>query len=262
VGSGRNGKSTLLGVIKRALGADNVSNHTLQNICEDRFALAGLHNKLANISSELPSKALLETGKAKSVIAGDTIGAEEKFGTPFSFQPYCKLIFSTNQLPESKDKSKAFYWRWIILHFDKYFSPDSPDTNPHILDELTTEDELSGLLNWALDGLRRLEANNGRFSYNAGIETIEEDWERNSNPVEAFIEEYCEVEPDNSIPKSELYESYLKFCKVNNFSFLNEVHFSRALKKNCKDEISSGREQVMGERERIWKGIKIHPQLS
>jgi putative DNA primase/helicase len=256
VGSGRNGKSTLLALIKAFLGADNVSNHTLQAICEDRFALAGLHNKLANISSELPSKALVETGKAKSVIAGDNLEAEEKFGTPFSFQPYCKLIFSTNQLPQTSDKSKAFYWRWIILHFDKYFPPDSPNTKPNILNELTTEEELSGLLNWALDGLRRLEANNGRFSYNADAEAIERDWERNSNPIQAFVEEQCEIESDNSVSKNELYECYLEFCKANHFKSANDVHFARALSRMYKHEIFTERE-VTGERRRIWRGIKI-----
>lgn len=73
-GPGRNGKSKLLELNTALIGKDNVSSQTIQSLCYNRFALAELHHKLANISADLPSKELSNTGIFKMVVGGDRLG--------------------------------------------------------------------------------------------------------------------------------------------------------------------------------------------
>jgi putative DNA primase/helicase len=97
VGIGRNGKSKLLELITALLGKDNVSNQTIQSLCYNRFSLAELHRKLANISADLPSKELANTGIFKMIVGGDRLEGEHKHKDPFYFDNYAKLMFSCNR---------------------------------------------------------------------------------------------------------------------------------------------------------------------
>ena len=120
-GKGDNGKGTLLKLFERFLGDHNVSHASLQELNNDRFAIADLHGKLANVCADLKAEKLINTGTFKMLVSGDTIRAQKKHGQPFSFKNYAKLIFSANEIPESNDQTYAYFKRWIILLFDKIF---------------------------------------------------------------------------------------------------------------------------------------------
>ena len=214
VGDGANGKSTLLGLIMRFLGSENISSASLQSLCYNRFSIAQLHGKLANVCSDLPDSALKQTGMFKMLTGGDTVNAEEKFKQPFSFKNHAKLIFSTNKVPETKDDTTAFFRRWLLLVCNNVFIGES--CNPNILNEISTPEELSGLLNYALKGLDRI-LENGCFSSSENIEELRQQYIRKSNSAKAFIEEKLvyEIDPAIYTPKAELYQKYIFFCQKN-----------------------------------------------
>jgi len=212
IGDGANGKSTLLELLKRMLGAENVSNATLQSLCYNRFATAQLYEKLANICADLPAAALKQTGTFKMLTGNDTIEAQEKFKKPFNFKNHAKLIFSTNKAPDSLDDTLAFYRRWILITFNNIF--EGKNCNPKILEEIATPKNLSGLLNFALEGLERL-LKNGGFSITYSMEERRARYIRNANSAKAFIEERLVYNPDEYILVSTLYENYVLFCREN-----------------------------------------------
>jgi len=214
VGDGANGKSTLLGLIRRLLGVENISSASLQSLCYNRFSIAQLHNKLANICADLPDAALKQTGMFKMLTGADTVNAEEKFKQPFSFKNHAKLIFSTNKVPETKDDTTAFFRRWILIVCNNIFT--GKKCNPNILNEIATPEELSGLLNYALNGLDRI-LESGNFSTTENLEELRKQYVRKSNSAKAFIEEKIVYENDPSaiIPKAELYQKYIFFCQEN-----------------------------------------------
>ena len=144
VGKGDNGKSTFLKPIERLLGVKNVSHVSLQELNGDKFAIANLCGKLANIFADLKSEKLPNTGVFKMLVSGDVIRAQRKHAQPFDYGNYAKLIYSANQIPEADDISYAYFKRWIILIFDRIFTNDNKDTN--LINKLTTDEELSGLL--------------------------------------------------------------------------------------------------------------------
>jgi putative DNA primase/helicase len=56
-GPGRNGKGTLLTLIQRFLGTENVSAESLHGLLDNNFATAQLYRKLANIDADLNTEA-------------------------------------------------------------------------------------------------------------------------------------------------------------------------------------------------------------
>lgn len=228
VGEGSNGKSTLLNLLTTFLGEMNVTHTLLQNL--HSFNVAELRGKLANFCSDLPDVALVDTGMFKQLTGNDIIDAELKFvQRHLSFKNYAKMAYSCNKIPENKnDDTVAFWRRWIIFNFTKVFDGEHGNEDKNILEKLTTLDEMSGFLNKALEGLQRL-LKNGKFSNQKGIEYTKMLWTANDT-VKIFSEECLEIETSAYVPKANVYESYLEFCKERKFSgYEDNAVFGRKL---------------------------------
>jgi phage/plasmid-associated DNA primase len=99
------------------------------------------------------------------------------------------VIFSANKIPYSDDTGHAYYKRWLILHFERSFREGAKDIN--LIHKLTTDNELSGLLNLALVGLKQLEKD---WSFrDISVEDVKRDYERKSNIVKAFLQDKCSI---------------------------------------------------------------------
>ena len=165
LGGGRNGKSTTTTILQHFLGKRNCSAETLHNIVENRFSIANLFGKLANICGEMSGSSLTNTTPFKQITGEDPISAEKKGRDAFTFTNYAKLVFLANRVPVPKtDRSIAYFKRWIIIMMPYTFDENNPDTDINILDKMLTDDEMSGLLNWALEGLDRIRKNK-KFTY-------------------------------------------------------------------------------------------------
>lgn len=221
VGGGGNGKSTLLALLKHFLGDENVTSIALQEIEDNHFAAANLFGKLANIYADLPPKALSATGKIKMLVGGDIITAERKFGGFVSFVNYAKMIFSTNQMPLSYDDTDAFYRRWVIINFPNTFDETK---GKGLIDTLITKEEVSGLLNHALRGLKQL-LTNGRFSNQKSIDDVREQYVRMSDSIQAFVWDCVEESSRGYVEKKMLYTIYGRYCKTKNIPISTEKRF-------------------------------------
>lgn len=263
VGSGSNGKTTLIKVLTALLGQENVSAVPLHELESNRFAPADLYGKLANIVNELPPAALRETRTFKAVTGGDLLRAERKFREPFTFRNYAKLTFATNQLPKVGDDTDAFFRRWLIVSFPFQFS-ESPQegekpADPGLADKIIAG-EMPCVLNWALEGLRRLMANNWSFSYGKSVEDTKRDYVRKSDPVRAFIIDALELGSEARVQKSELYRAYVEYCRMNRLPAVSYVSFFKNLAKNGVDVSKEERETVNGTRTRALLGVGLKPK--
>ncbi len=229
IGEGDNAKSTLLNLLTALLGPENVSARSLQELENNRFAKADLYGKLANLYADLPDTALKTTGTFKILTGGDPITAEHKFGQPFTYVPYAKQFYSCNRIPEAPDDTPAFFARWEITRFSNSFPEGDPRRNTNILKELTIPENLSAFLNWALEGLKRLRKNAFRFTTGKTTDATRAEYRRRSNPVYAFIEEYCNVGPNLEARKDQLYRAYVQFCGENHFTVLQQPSFYQRL---------------------------------
>ena len=253
IGQGRNGKSTFLSVIEAFLGSENCSAVSLQALCNHRFASAELYGKLANLHADLSRATVADAGMFKQLTGGDLITAERKFGAPFTFVNFAKLIFSANNPPQIFDDTAAMWRRIMLIEFPNQFAGEKEVKG--LIRKLATQSELSGLLNVALTGLLRL-LRQQDFSYTRSDEETREDYIRLSNPLQAFVEECCIVgipetliEEPPAIPKEELYQNYLAYCRDNRLPAESKKGFGRHLKALCKRDI---RERKAG-----WVGIAL-----
>lgn len=234
VGVGRNGKSVLLELITALLRKDNVANQTIQSLCFNRFSLAELHGKLANISADLPSKELVNTGIFKMIVGGDRLPGEHKHKDPFCFDNYAKLMFSCNRIPPipSTEACLAFYSRFKILEFRNIFTGKKADK--HLIDKLTTPGELSGLLNYALEGLKRLEEKQD-FTESMSQEETEKAYVKLSNSAQAFILENITVTDEHSdyVFDDVLYRDFITYCHAEKLQTLPKAAFTKAMQEFC-----------------------------
>ena len=226
-GAGSNGKSTILKVIKALLGSDNIVSIPLQEFDTDRFASAYLYNKLADTYADLPGKALYNTGKFKMLTGNDMISGQLKFKSSFNFTNFAKMIFSCNKIPKSHDDTDAFWRRWIIIMFNRKFEGKEKDIK--LIDKLTTDDELSGIFNWAIEGLKRL-LKNGDFSNYESVEKMRELYIRKSDPVHTFVMDNVIQDDEAEIVKSDLFNEYKKYALKHGLQRMTEQKFGMELK--------------------------------
>ncbi len=219
-GSGSNGKSTILDLIKTFLGPRNYSAIALEKVT-DRFNTAELENKLANIGDDVDNVTLKDTGTLKKLFSGNTIMVERKGERPYIIEPYATHIYSANTIPRSFDKSEGFYRRWLLIPFNARFSSEDEDYDPMIADKITSPTALSYLLNVGIKGAQRL-MKNGKFTEpQSVIETLEA-YKADNSTVLSWIEDK-ELNEDYFLnrPRDVCYSEFADWCKVSGIKSAN-----------------------------------------
>jgi P4 family phage/plasmid primase-like protien len=257
VGPGANGKGVFIKIIEALVGLENSSHVTLHDLDSDRYAAAGLYCKMVNTFADLKSQKLSSTGIFKTLVSGDSIRAQHKYEHPFNFRNYATLIFSANKIPETDDKTYAYYRRWLILAFEKVFEDEAKDIK--LLEKLTTPEELSGLLNLALIALKQLRKDNG-FK-DVSVEKVRKEYEEKSNLVKAFLDANCKIDmeaPEYYTLSTDLYNEYIIFCKEKRERPLEMSVFG---KKLAEFEIERKRITYCSQREYCYIGVKLLSDL-
>jgi putative DNA primase/helicase len=161
--NGKNGKSTLLSLIRALLGEKNVSSIALEDF-NDKFKLSEIVDKLANIADESNHNIKIETSILKRISSGNIIQIDKKYQQVYSLKPYATLFFSFNTLPKTNDTDGAWRRRMTIIPFNH--EPEIKNTS--LFDELY--EELDGILAFAIKGLKRLRMKQYEFSHSKAIE--------------------------------------------------------------------------------------------
>jgi putative DNA primase/helicase len=229
LGNGDNGKSVLINLLKEFIGDDNYSSVTFKNIDEHKFMIARMKNKLLNLCADISSQYIKETETFKNITGNDPVEIEEKGKEPETVTLFCKLIFSCNELPKTVDKSEGFLRRLIIIPFLKKIEEEKKD--PDLIFKLTTKEELSGLLNLAIQGLHRL-GNNKKFTETDSIKEIKIKYENDNDSIKAFINENYYINKENKNLKkdfSSFFYEFTNFCIENNYTKLGKIKFKEKL---------------------------------
>jgi putative DNA primase/helicase len=153
------GKSTIARVLRELLGRGNVACPSIRSLSGE-FGLWALHDKLVAI---LPDATLLRPCPAaeerlKLVSGEDAVDIQRKGMTGLSGERLpTRFVIIANEAPAFLDPSGALARRLIVLWTQKSFvgREDIRLTNRLL-------EELPGILNWALEGWKRLQER-GRF---------------------------------------------------------------------------------------------------
>jgi putative DNA primase/helicase len=252
LGPKRTGKSTLIRVIEALNGHSNCSHVSLQDLVSQRFARARLFGNRINTYGDLPATAMSDVGIFKNVTGEDEIDAEYKGTQIFSFRNTAKLIYSANALPSIKVSDDAFYNRWIIIPFENSFY-GREDTG--LTARLTTPEELSGILNFALAGLIRLRENDWQFSDRISSGAY---YRRKSNPVLAFLEDCCESYETAYATKSDLLKAYNLWASSHGYpSATSKKAFGTIMMDQTVIPTDTCQPKVGDRQVEAWSGIRI-----
>ena len=271
-GSGRNGKSKTVSLMKTFIGVENCTEVPLEDLERDMFSLGELFKKKANLCGDLNKTAVKNSGNFKKLVGRDLITAPRKFKTRVKFVNTAKMIFCANELPATYDVSPAFFNRWVIIDFPYQFLTEDeieqfknkvPDhvklRNTHIIDKLITRKELSGLLNFALDGLQRL-FEKETFTDTETTDKIKERWMMRSSSIMAFCLKHIKESEGKYITKKDFMKYYKIFCKSNKLSIVGDKMIKHILSTNL--GVIDERTMVNGKQEYIWPGIEIKDEKS
>ena len=236
VGSGSNGKSTFLDMVKNVVSRQNYVALDIGELSE-RFSTSSMFGKLACFGDDSDDSFL--EGKAiaqfKKIVSGNDLKGENKGQDVFFFKPYTKLFFSFNELPRMRNKGFfAIKRRLVIIPFNATFSKEDPDFDSGITWKLKKQDVAEYLVQLGIQGLKRVLANQA-FTESQKVNAEVESFERDNNPLLLFLDEVEEDEILNHETK-EVFARYDTFCFENGFQKLAMQTFSKEItnKLDCK----------------------------
>jgi len=256
VGPKRSGKGTIGRIIRELIGRNNVCAPTLGRLAGE-FGLQPLLGKTAAIvgdarlSGRNDASAIAEA--LLSVSGEDPQTVNRKHLPQIDTQLATRFLLLTNELPRFTDASATLPSRFVILKFTKSFF----GREDHGLTE-KLKAELPGILNWSIDGYKRLN-DRGFFIQPASADEAIEEMEELSSPVTAFLRDCCELEPGAQTPVDDVWTSWQRWCARVGRHISTVQTFGRDLRAAAPG-VEAKQTRAFGGRVRVYEGLRLIDQ--
>ena len=247
-GSGRNGKSTLIEVLKAVLGDYVVHANPklllVRKFDENPVERMTLRGKRLAVCAETGAGRKLAEETVKALTGGDTINARALYKDEVNFAPTHKLMVATNYLPQISGTDEGIWSRIVIVPFNVQIPEGERDTE--LLEKLRRE--AAGILAWAVDGClawqERGLAPPDRVRQRTAAHRSD------SDPVAAFLDECCSFAPDGRVNANDLRERYERWCADSDETPLTQRELGLHLRqRSCSTEKANGKNR--------WTGIAL-----
>jgi putative DNA primase/helicase len=254
VGTGSNGKSTFLNIVTDLLGSDNTTGYSLEDLVDSEYHVAQMHGTVANIDPDVGDW-ISNPSMFKKLVGGDRkVSARHPYCKPFDFNPTAKQLYAANEVPGTKVDDDAFFRRWLIVEFPHTFTaPDEPgpDKDPELVDTLRSE--LSGILNWALEGYDRL-MKQGHFTNEGDASDKWDRWQSWGDSIDRFLSECINTDGDAKQRSGDVYARYKAWCEQHGISPDERSPLTKRIKKLNGVRYSSSF-RFAGKQDRGFKGF-------
>lgn len=253
LGSGSNGKSTFIKMLRAVLGDSNVSALDLSTIGKP-FQAGRLMGKLANLGDDISNEFVKGEGLAvfKKVVTGDWVYTDVKGGDGYEFKPYCTVVLSANDMPKLGDSSEGMMRRLFPIEFNAHFSPDDPDFDPRIVEKVTSPSACQYLCRLGLVGLARVIANNSFTPNEASTRTREEIREENSTVIQWLNDEDMTAESLTGRTTLSAFEDYCRWCERSRVYPVSRIKFTRQITGTTLLKSALVRDPVAGKKMRTF----------
>lgn len=205
------GKSTFLEGLKVMLG-DRCGTLGIANIERSRFGLAGIIGKTLLIAFDQPDTYITAADMLNSLISGECLPVERKFHDVVDITPRAKICWSMNRLPTIAGGGNSGVFRRVRVVNVEDIPEDQRD--PQVKELVKTE--APGILNWALEGLQRLNKR-GKFDPPQAVTEATREFQRTNDKQALFMDEKMVMGAQYDIMASELYEAYREWCLINGY---------------------------------------------
>jgi len=230
-GTGQNGKSTFVEVISKLLGK-YCKKADIKTFSEKQFdesintpELAEFPGKRFVFATETKQGKAFDVGRIKDWTGGELIPACQKYKTPFNFFPHFKLWIAGNHKPIIKDSTLSTWRRIRFIPFNVTISDQEKDENLY----LKLEAELSGILNWAIQGCLIWQTEKLKPPKEVIEATAE--YQESQDRLSPFIKGVCITGKRYFIPFKTLYETYIAYCEANNDTLMSKPAFQEAIQE-------------------------------
>jgi len=227
---GNTGKSVDCDILTYLLGQDNTANVSFQDMSNDRWATGRCWGKRLVVVGDQGKESIKDSSTFKQLTGGDSISAELKGLQHFMYKFRGVILVSCNHLPVFEDdKGDHMSERLNFIHSRNVI--EEKDRDMYLRDKL--ENEASGILNWALDGLRDFIKNGNKLSHCKSSDDLMAEYRCRYDTFFSFIYDCCDVTKDKAsyIKKTDLESEYERYCNAND---LTPIY-----KKNIKDRAAS-----------------------
>jgi P4 family phage/plasmid primase-like protien len=262
VGGGRNGKGSFIRTLEGILGNQSTTSVRLEQLDgTHRFAVARLYGSLMNVCSEPSTKYPFPTELLKQICGQDTLDAELKNKqNALRFTSFAKFFIQANHLPVINDTTLSFWDRVLILEFKQTFTDEKGNRIGDIEKTwLDDEDERAGILNWMLEGLKRLNENN-RFTHTKSQDEMILIFKQASDPIGAFLTDpkHCIYGLNLWTVRQDLYNRYKEYAETLGLEIKSDKRFAERVRRLA--GVADRQKRVEGRKERVWKGIGLVPK--
>jgi P4 family phage/plasmid primase-like protien len=198
------GKSTVLRILALLAGNSHLA-FDFNMLDKNQYQLADVPGKRVLTCSEARAGSTLPDYILKPLISGERMSARHPYGLPFDFTPIAKLWWAMNERPTNRDSSGAIYRRLIQILFRNPVPADKRDR--HLIAKL--QEELPGIFNWAMQGLRRLNERD-TFTHSSQAAQALDEYKLENDIERQFVEdtEWCILGADQETNSTDLYLAY------------------------------------------------------
>ncbi len=258
VGPPGGGKSTLITGLETMLGelAGTLGLSQLQG-SGSRFALANIPGKTLLTCTENPRQHIKVTDVLNAMITGDTITMEQKFKDVVSYRNTAKLVWAMNNLPGLYDPNNGLFRRVKVMELDAI----QGRRDPNIIEQVRTEG--AGIVNWALDGLARLNERD-RFQFPYSVRDATKRFKEDNDLAEQFLDERCKRAPSEQLFYTDEYREYAaKLTQAYKLWAKDHGHESRSSKFLAPEWMRLGLKRGEKDRNGIpWYGVKLDDRVN
>jgi putative DNA primase/helicase len=244
-GRGDNGKTKLVRTITRLLGPDLVYSQRVDELEKNRFTMGALFGKYLLVDDDVRAGARLPDGILKTISEAKEATGELKFGPSFSFVVRTVPVLLCNNVPSLADLSHGMQRRLMVIPFDRTFTDQDRDRS--LFDRIWAN-ELSGVLNRALEGYRRIVQRESNLKRPSAVQSATSHWLTQANPLPAFIQQQCNPVPGNGCTMQDFYAAYSSWTRSMGYTLTqtqqvvdrNLTHLGYATKKSNKGKVVVG----------------------
>lgn len=252
-GTGRNGKSTFLDIIRDIFG-DYAANIQPETIMVRNSQGSAINSDIARlkgarlVTSVEPNEGVrINEGLLKQLTGDDTVTARKLYGDEFEFKPEFKLWMATNHKPVIRGTDTGIWRRIHMIPFTVQIPEEKIDRRL----KYKLSAELTGIFRWAVEGCL-LWQKEGLKMPRAVLEEVRE-YRREMDVISAFVEDKCTVGKGLSVKSSQLFAAYLNWAEQNNEYRMSSTKFGMELAKRF--------EKVKGRGCNYYSGITLDEQV-
>lgn len=230
----RNGKSTLLDTFGELMGdyAATIAPESLARRERNARNASGDIARLEGVRflhmAEPPKNMLFDVALLKTLLGRDKIVARAMYEAEREFFPEFKLFINTNHLPHVSDDTIFASERLKVVTFDRHFEPEEQDRK--LKQRLKQPANLSGFLNWCLDGLRKYQAAGEIIREPFEVETATNNYRLASDKFGAFIEDCLMPCIGVNVSVKDAYIAFSVWCRDNGYGTESKGNFISEMK--------------------------------